>query len=58
VVRARKEGRRTGSYIRFDENAVVRSTTTSSEPRGFSVLVRERRERALIKSTALAPDVI
>ena len=61
VVRAVKERRRKdGSYIRFDDNAVV-LIDDNKEPRGtriFGPVARELREREFMKSISLAPEVI
>ena len=61
VVRAVKEGRRKdGSYIRFDENAVV-LINDDKEPRGtriFGPVARELREKQFMKIISLAPEVI
>jgi large subunit ribosomal protein L14 len=61
VVRAVKEGRRKdGSYIRFDENAVV-LINDDKEPRGtriFGPVARELREKSFMKIISLAPEVI
>ncbi len=61
VVRTVKEGRRKdGSYIRFDENAVV-LINDDKEPRGtriFGPVARELREKAFMKIISLAPEVI
>jgi large subunit ribosomal protein L14 len=61
VVRTVKEGRRKdGSYIRFDENAVV-LINDDKEPRGtriFGPVARELREKAFMKIVSLAPEVI
>lgn len=61
VVRAVKEKRRRdGSYIRFDDNAVV-LIDEAKEPRGtriFGPVARELRERAFMKIVSLAPEVI
>src|SRR5881398_1566822 len=61
VVRARKEMRRKdGSYIRFDENAVV-LINDDKEPKGtriFGPVARELREKAFMKIISLAPEVI
>ena len=61
VVRTRKEIRRKdGSYIRFDDNAVV-LLNASEEPRGtriFGPVVRELRSRGFMKIISLAPEVI
>ncbi len=62
VVRARKEIRRNdGSYIRFDENAVVLLNTTSGEMMGtriFGPVARELRENGFMKIVSLAPEVL
>jgi large subunit ribosomal protein L14 len=61
VVRTRKElGRKDGSYIRFDDNAVVLLTATD-EPRGtriFGPVARELRERDFMRIVSLAPEVL
>ena len=61
VVRTVKETRRKdGSYIRFDENAVVIITETG-EPKAtriFGPVARELREREFMKIVSLAPEVI
>jgi large subunit ribosomal protein L14 len=61
VVRAVKEVRRKdGSYIRFDENAVV-LINNDKEPRGtriFGPVARELREKQFMKIISLAPEVI
>ena len=61
VVRTAKERRRPdGSYIKFDENAVV-LINDDKEPRGtriFGPVARELREKAFMKIISLAPEVI
>ena len=61
VVRTAKETRRKdGSYIRFDENAVV-IINEQGEPRGtriFGPVARELREKKFMKIVSLAPEVI
>jgi len=61
VVRTRKEiGRKDGSYIRFDDNAVV-LLDTAGEPRGtriFGPVARELREKEYMKIISLAPEVL
>lgn len=61
IVRTKKESRRTdGSFIRFDENAVV-LLNNQGEPRGtriFGPVARELRERQYMKIVSLAPEVI
>lgn len=61
VVRTKKEiRRRDGSYIRFDDNAVVLLTATD-EPRGtriFGPVTRELRERDYMRIVSLAPEVL
>ena len=61
VVRTKKEVRRKdGSYIRFDDNAVV-LLNAAEEPRGtriFGPVARELRERDYMKIVSLAPEVI
>ncbi|HEY4510568.1 MAG TPA: 50S ribosomal protein L14 [Candidatus Paceibacterota bacterium] len=53
--------RRDGSYIRFDENAVVIIEKDKREPRGgriFGPIPREIQERGYVKIISLAPEVI
>ena len=61
VVRTVKETRRKdGSYIRFDENAVVIISDTG-EPRAtriFGPVARELREKKYMKIVSLAPEVL
>lgn len=61
VVRTKKEiRRRDGSYIRFDENAVV-LLDERGEPRGtriFGPVARELREKQYMKIVSLAPEVL
>ncbi|MDP4219498.1 MAG: 50S ribosomal protein L14 [Bacteroidota bacterium] len=61
IVRTKKESRRRdGSFIRFDENAVV-LLNAQGEPRGtriFGPVARELRERQYMKIVSLAPEVI
>jgi large subunit ribosomal protein L14 len=61
VVRTAKERRRTdGSYIRFDENAVV-LINEQRQPRGtriFGPVARELREKRFMKIISLAPEVL
>ena len=60
VVRTVKETRRKdGSYIRFDENAVV-IINEEGEPRAtriFGPVARELREKKYMKIVSLAPEV-
>jgi large subunit ribosomal protein L14 len=61
VVRTVKETRRKdGSYIRFDENAVV-IINDQGEPRAtriFGPVARELREKRYMKIVSLAPEVL
>ncbi len=61
VVRVSKEVRRDdGSYIRFDDNAVV-LLNNQDEMRGtriFGPVARELREKAFMKIVSLAPEVL
>ncbi len=61
VVRTTKETRRKdGSYIRFDENAVV-IINDAGEPRAtriFGPVARELREKKFMKIVSLAPEVL
>ena len=61
VVRCKKETRRKdGSYIRFDENAIV-IINKDKEPKGtrvFGPVARELREKGFQKIISLAPEVL
>lgn len=61
VVRTKKEiRRRDGSYIRFDDNAVV-LLNAADEPRGtriFGPVARELREKDYMRIISLAPEVL
>ena len=61
VVRTKKEVKRAdGSYIRFDDNAVV-LLTAQDELRGtriFGPVARELREKQFMKIVSLAPEVL
>ena len=61
VVRTAKERRRQdGSYIRFDDNAVV-IINEQKNPRGtriFGPVARELREKRFMKIISLAPEVL
>ena len=61
VVRTKKEVRRSdGTYIRFDDNAVV-LLSESDEPRGtriFGPVARELRDKDYMRIVSLAPEVI
>ncbi len=61
VVRTRKEVRRAdGSYIRFDDNAVVLLNTAGemSGTRIFGPVARELRDKSFMKIVSLAPEVL
>ncbi len=61
VVRTKKEIRRKdGSYIRFDDNAVV-LLNNQDEPRGtriFGPVARELRDKDYMRIVSLAPEVL
>lgn len=61
IVRTAKEIRRKdGSYIRFDDNAVV-LLNNAGEPRGsriFGPVARELRDRDFMRIVSLAPEVL
>ncbi|HUH74894.1 MAG TPA: 50S ribosomal protein L14 [Chitinophagales bacterium] len=61
IVRTKKEIRRKdGSYIRFDDNAVV-LLNNNNEPRGsriFGPVARELRDKDYMKIVSLAPEVL
>jgi large subunit ribosomal protein L14 len=60
-VRTAKENRRgDGSYIKFDDNAVV-IVDAQMQPRGtriFGPVARELRDRRFMKIVSLAPEVL
>jgi large subunit ribosomal protein L14 len=61
VVRTRKEIRRPdGSYIRFDDNAVVLLSATGEMigTRIFGPVARELRDKKFMKIVSLAPEVL
>ena len=61
VVRTKKEIRRNdGSYIRFDDNAVVLLNATGEMigTRIFGPVARELREKQFMKIISLAPEVV
>jgi large subunit ribosomal protein L14 len=52
--------RKDGSYIRFDDNAVV-ILNAADEPRGtriFGPVARELRDKGYMKIISLAPEVL
>jgi len=61
IVRTTKKMRRKdGSYIRFDDNAVV-ILNQADEPRGtriFGPVARELRDKGYMKIISLAPEVL
>ena len=61
IVRTKKEIRRKdGSYIRFDDNAVV-LLNAAGEPRGsriFGPVARELRDKDYMRIISLAPEVL
>jgi large subunit ribosomal protein L14 len=61
-VRLTKEWRRDdGSYIRFDDNAVVILDADGQNPRGtriFGPVARELRDKLFMKIVSLAPEVL
>ena len=61
IVRTKnKQRRKDGSYIRFDDNAVV-LLNNSEEPRGtriFGPVARELRDKGYMKIVSLAPEVL
>ncbi len=61
VVRTKKEiRRRDGSYIRFEDNAVI-LLNENDEPRGtrvFGPVARELRKKRFMKIVSLAPEVL
>lgn len=61
IVRAVKESKRPdGTYIKFDDNAVV-VLDENNEPKGtriFGPVARELREKNFLKIISLAPEVV
>ncbi len=61
VVRTKKEVRRAdGSYIRFEDNAIVLLNTTGEMQgtRVFGPVARELRDKKFMKIVSLAPEVL
>ncbi len=62
IVRTKKEIRRNdGSYIRFDDNAVVIINKETKEPKAtriFGPVARELKEKGYTKIISLAPEVL
>ena len=62
IVRTAKEYRRDdGSYIRFDDNAVVVLADDLTNPRGtrvFGPVARELRDKGFMKIVSLAPETL
>jgi len=61
IVRTKKENRRPdGSYIRFDDNAVVLLNAAGEMigTRIFGPVARELREKQYMKIVSLAPEVL
>lgn len=62
IVRTAKEYRRNdGSYIKFDDNAVVILDNDLTNPRGtrvFGPVARELRDKGFMKIVSLAPETL
>jgi len=62
IVRTRKETRRKdGTYVRFDDNAIVLIDKKTKEPKGtriFGPIARELRAKGFTKIISLAPEVL
>jgi len=62
VVRTRKETRREdGTYVRFDDNAVIIIDKETKEPKAtrvFGPVARELRKKGFTKIVSLAPEVL
>jgi|LSQX01.1.fsa_nt_gb large subunit ribosomal protein L14 len=62
IVRTRKEvKRKDGTYLRFDDNAVVIIDAKSKGPKGtriFGPVARELKEKGFDKIVSLAPEVL
>ncbi|MDD5110415.1 MAG: 50S ribosomal protein L14 [Patescibacteria group bacterium] len=62
IIRSHKEIRRAdGSFVRFDDNAIVLVDKASKEPKGtriFGPVARELRDRGFTKIISLAEEVV
>ena len=62
IVRTAKEYRRSdGSYIKFDDNAVVILDSQTMNPKGtriFGPVARELRDKGFMRIVSLAPEVL
>lgn len=62
IVRQRNASRRSdGSYVRFDENAVVILEGASKEPKGgriFGPIAKEVKDKGFAKIASLAPEIV
>lgn len=62
IVRQRNASRRSdGSYVRFDENAVVILEGTSKEPKGgriFGPIAKEVKDKGFAKIASLAQEIV
>ena len=62
IIRVHKEiGRKDGTYIRFDNNALVIIDPKNKNPKGtriFGPVAREIKERGFDKIASLAPEVL
>jgi large subunit ribosomal protein L14 len=62
IVRTAKEYKRAdGSYIKFDDNAVVILDGQTTIPKGtriFGPVARELREKGFLRIVSLAPEVL
>ena len=59
IVRTKRGVRREdGSYVRFDENVIIKEDKNPKGTRIFGPVARELRERDYMKILSLAPEVI
>jgi len=62
IVRQRNASRRSdGSYVRFDENAVVILEGNTKEPKGgriFGPIAKEVKDKGFAKIASLAPEIV
>jgi len=62
IVRTHKEiGRKDGTYVRFDDNAIVIIDPKNKAPKGtriFGPVARELKEKGFDKIVSLAPEVL
>ncbi|MBP9758608.1 50S ribosomal protein L14 [Candidatus Dojkabacteria bacterium] len=62
IVRTRKEvKRKDGTYVRFDDNAIVLIAKNTNDPKGsrvFGPIAREVKDAGFAKISSLAPEMV